>query len=107
MLPPFVIIPFGMGLAVPGMTAAILGAVPPGRAGAASAVLNTARQSGGAVGVAVFGALASGGAAQIPAGLRHAALISVGLLGVAAILGSLMRVPVPVVDDLVKDRPAR
>jgi len=107
MLPPFTVIPFGMGLAVPGMTAAILAAVPASRAGAASAVLNTARQSGGAVGVAVFGALASGGAAHIATGLHRAALISMGLLGVAVVLGSFMRVPVPVIGDLVKDRPAR
>jgi len=106
MLPPFMIIPFGMGLAVPAMTSAVLAAAPSDRSGAASAVLNTARQSGGAIGVAIFGALASGGPAQVTIGLHRAALISVGLLGAAVILGSLMRVTVPVAGDLVKDRAA-
>jgi DHA2 family methylenomycin A resistance protein-like MFS transporter len=86
MLPAFVLIPSGMGLAVPAMTTAILGAVEGGRAGTATAVLNTARQSGGAVGVAIFGALANGSARRIVAGLRAASLASVALLlGAAAI----------------------
>ena len=57
MLPGFVLIPAGIGLAVPAMTTAILSSVDPARSGTASAVLNAARQVGGAIGVAVFGAL--------------------------------------------------
>ncbi len=81
MLPAFVLIPFGMGLAVPAMTTCILASVDRGRAGTASAVLNAARQTGGAVGVAVFGAVAAG---QIVSGLKWSALLSTGLLLVAA-----------------------
>jgi DHA2 family methylenomycin A resistance protein-like MFS transporter len=45
MLPGFVLIPAGMGLAVPAMTTSILSSVEKARAGTASAVLNTARQA--------------------------------------------------------------
>jgi DHA2 family methylenomycin A resistance protein-like MFS transporter len=82
LLVPFLLIPSGMGLAVPAMTTAVLACVDVNRAGTASAVLNTARQAGGAVGVAAFGALASAsasdaaGAAQVVAGLRSSTLIS-------------------------------
>lgn len=57
MLPGLALIPAGMGLAVPAMTTAILSAVDRSQAGTASAVLNTARQIGGATGVAIFGAM--------------------------------------------------
>jgi len=57
MLPGLVLIPAGMGLAVPAMTTSILSAVDRSQAGTASAVLNTARQVGGALGVAIFGAM--------------------------------------------------
>jgi DHA2 family methylenomycin A resistance protein-like MFS transporter len=81
----FLLIPSGMGLAVPAMTTAVLSSVEPARAGTASALLNTARQAGGAVGVAAFGALAGGAtAAQVVAGLRAEAAISTALLLTAA-----------------------
>jgi DHA2 family methylenomycin A resistance protein-like MFS transporter len=75
LLLPFLLIPTGMGLAVPAMTTAILGTVAQERAGTASAVLNTARQAAGAIGVAAFGALAghaTGGSqtASIVAGVK-------------------------------------
>lgn len=57
MLPGLLLIPGGMGLAVPAMTTSILAAVERSQAGTASAVLNTARQVGGAMGVAIFGAM--------------------------------------------------
>lgn len=47
----------GGGAAVPAMTSAVLETVEPEYAGVASAELNTARQVGGAVGVALFGTL--------------------------------------------------
>jgi len=76
----FLLIPSGMGLAVPAMTTAVLSSVEPARAGTASALLNTARQAGGAVGVAAFGALA----AQVVAGLHAEAAVSTALLLTAA-----------------------
>jgi DHA2 family methylenomycin A resistance protein-like MFS transporter len=48
----------GLGILTPAVVAAAIAAVPTDRAGLASAVDNTARQAGGAVGIAAFGALA-------------------------------------------------
>ncbi|MCX4148102.1 MFS transporter [Paraburkholderia madseniana] len=91
LLLPFLLIPSGMGLAVPAMTTAVLASVEAKRAGTASAVLNTARQAGGAVGVAAFGALASGAAAtQIVSGMQAATAISVGLLVLGGVMGCLV-----------------
>ncbi|MEO8884371.1 MAG: MFS transporter [Devosia sp.] len=87
MLPPFILIPAGMGLAVPAMTTAILGSVERSASGVASAVLNTARQAAGAIGVALFGALASGD--QIVSGLQLSALISLALVLCAAGLAAI------------------
>ncbi len=84
-LAPCLLIPLGMGLAVPAMTTAVLASVEPARAGTASALLNTARQAGGAVGVAAFGALSgTGAAAQVVAGLHADTAISTALLLAAA-----------------------
>jgi DHA2 family methylenomycin A resistance protein-like MFS transporter len=47
----------GGALAMPVVTGVVLDGVPPDQAGAASAVFNTFRQVGGAVAIAVFGAL--------------------------------------------------
>ncbi|MCA8017003.1 MFS transporter [Burkholderia metallica] len=92
LLVPFLLIPSGMGFAVPAMTTAVLASVAPERAGIASAVLNTARQAGGAMGVAAFGALAGGGgAAQVVAGLRIDTAVSVALLAAAALLATRVR----------------
>jgi EmrB/QacA subfamily drug resistance transporter len=49
----------GMGLVIAPATASIMGSVPPERAGVGSAVNDTTRQVGGALGVAVMGSLAS------------------------------------------------
>jgi MFS transporter, DHA2 family, methylenomycin A resistance protein len=73
-----------MGLAVPAMTTAILSSVPRERSGTASAVLNTARQAGGAIGVAAFGALLGQTHEKIIPGLHLAGLISTALLITAA-----------------------
>ncbi|KAG8155592.1 MFS transporter [Burkholderia catarinensis] len=92
LLVPFLLIPSGMGFAVPAMTTAVLASVAPERAGIASAVLNTARQAGGAMGVAAFGALAGGGGAgQVVDGLRIETAVSVALLATAALLATLVR----------------
>lgn len=92
LLVPFLLIPSGMGFAVPAMTTAVLASVAPERAGIASAVLNTARQAGGAIGVAAFGALAGGGgAAQVVSGLRIETVVSVALLVAAALLATRVR----------------
>lgn len=81
MLPAQMFIRFGIGLAVPPMTAALLATVPRSRSGSASGLLNAIRQAGAAIGVALFGALMRGDMVQ---GLRIAVLVSAGLLAVAA-----------------------
>ncbi|MEU9175113.1 MFS transporter [Streptomyces sp. NPDC048420] len=63
----------GGGAAVPAMSGAVLGAVEPEYAGVASAELNTARQVGGAVGVALFGTLVAG---VFASGLRISLIIA-------------------------------
>jgi DHA2 family methylenomycin A resistance protein-like MFS transporter len=86
MLPAFTLIPFGMGLGVPAMTTAVLSSVEHERACLAGGVLNAARQSAGAIRVAVFGTLAGDEPARIVHGLG--ALIAVGMLLAAASLAA-------------------
>ena len=94
MLPAFTLIPLGLGTGVPAMTTAVLASVDTAHAGAAAGVLNAARQSAGAMGVAVFGALAGDQAEQIVTGLTRAALISCTLLLMAGSLAFRgMRMP--------------
>jgi MFS transporter, DHA2 family, methylenomycin A resistance protein len=47
------------GLITPAMTAALMGIIDKGRAGIAAGVLNSARQTGASLGVAIFGTLAA------------------------------------------------
>jgi len=83
---PFIIIPLGMGIAVPAMTTGILASVDKTRSGTASAILNTTRQAAGAMGVAIFGAMANGGAGSIVAAVRISGVISCGSLVLVAVL---------------------
>jgi MFS transporter, DHA2 family, methylenomycin A resistance protein len=92
MLPAFALIPFGMGVAVPAMTATVLASAERHFGGTVAGALNAARQAGGAVGVAVFGALAAGGSGAVVYGLRAAAGMSVALLfGAAALAWAWVR----------------
>ncbi len=84
MLLPFLLIPGGMGLGVPAMTTIILASVERQSSGVASAVLNTARQAAGAIGVALFGALAANG--RIVPGLHLSALICAGCVLCGAVV---------------------
>jgi DHA2 family methylenomycin A resistance protein-like MFS transporter len=70
----------GTSFAVPAMTTAVLSSAPAGMAGVASGVLNTIRQSAGAIGVAVFGALLTIG---IVPGMRISFGLSAALLALA------------------------
>ncbi|WP_369217089.1 MFS transporter, partial [Streptomyces flavofungini] len=77
------LVPTGLGgaFAVPALTAQLMDAVPAERAGTASGLLNSLRQTGGAMSVALFGALLAGGSGagfSLP-GMRTA-LITVGAL---------------------------
>jgi DHA2 family methylenomycin A resistance protein-like MFS transporter len=86
MLVPFIVLPAGMGFAIPAMTAAVLSSVDRKRSGTASAVLNASRQTGGAIGVAIFGALVGNTPVQIVQGMKMASLTSVGLLLIATLV---------------------
>jgi DHA2 family methylenomycin A resistance protein-like MFS transporter len=74
-------LPVGLGsaLAIPTMTALLMGSVPAARAGTASGVLNTCRQLGGALAVAIFGALVADPGAFLD-GLRISLVIAAVLL---------------------------
>ncbi len=89
MLAPFVLIPFGMGLAVPAMTTLTLSSVERRSSGTATGALNAARQVGGALGVAVFGGLVAND--RIVAGLREAACIAAALMIAAALIAASRR----------------
>jgi EmrB/QacA subfamily drug resistance transporter len=56
-LPPLLIGGAGMGLAMTPTTAAAMGSVPVDKAGVGSAVLNSMRQVGGSLGIAILGAI--------------------------------------------------
>ncbi|GAA4335556.1 MFS transporter [Streptomyces venetus] len=71
----------GGALAVPALTALLMDAVPPERAGTASGLLNSLRQTGGALAVALFGGLLSG-----PGGDFSLPGMRIGLLTVAVLL---------------------
>ncbi|MET7361333.1 MFS transporter [Streptomyces sp. NPDC005562] len=85
-------VPVGLGgaLAVPALTAMLLDAVPADRAGTAGAVLNTARQVGGAIAVAAFGALLAG-AHTFLAGMRWSVLLAAA--GLLAGAGATLTLP--------------
>jgi MFS transporter, DHA2 family, methylenomycin A resistance protein len=92
MLPGFVLIPLGIGLAVPAMTTTILSGADQTRSGTVSALLNAARQTGGALGVAAFGALINGEASgQILSGIAIVAWAAAALSTAAALLA--LRIP--------------
>lgn len=72
--------------------ASAMGSVPPDRAGLASGVNNTARQAAGAIGIAIFGAIAGSPADpdRFVAGLHAlgaiAAALWLGALGLALVV---------------------
>jgi MFS transporter, DHA2 family, methylenomycin A resistance protein len=86
MLAGLIVMPFGIGLAVPAMTTALLSSVEKERSGLASGVLNSVRQAGGALGVAVLGGLLSAHAiGGLRASFAAAALILAGVIAVAVV----------------------
>jgi DHA2 family methylenomycin A resistance protein-like MFS transporter len=77
----------GLGLLTPSVVAAAMGAVQADRAGLAAAVNNTARQAGGAIGIAASGAVAgSPGRAGFVQGFHTVALGAAALYVAAAAL---------------------
>jgi MFS transporter, DHA2 family, methylenomycin A resistance protein len=81
LLPALALIGAGLGVMTPAIVSAAMNAVPAERAGLASGVNNTARQAGGAIGVAAFGSLAgqTARADAFMSGLHTAALIGTAI----------------------------
>jgi DHA2 family methylenomycin A resistance protein-like MFS transporter len=77
-----------LGVLVPAMTSALLGSADRSRSGVAAGTLNTARQTGSVLGVAVFGSLA---AANVVGGLRWSLVISIALALIATVLSRPVR----------------
>src|SRR4051812_30679167 len=59
LLPPLVIMSFGLGAVFVGVTTAANAGVPPDKAGLAAALLNASQQLGAALGLAIFSAIAT------------------------------------------------
>ncbi|MFE1267847.1 MFS transporter [Streptomyces sp. NPDC058758] len=76
---------FGISYALPSLVVAVMGAVPRELSGVASGALNSARQTGAVVGVAVLGAILNG-ASSVEAGTRVGAVVS----GVLLLTGSVV-----------------
>ncbi|MFF4501757.1 MFS transporter [Streptomyces sp. NPDC001401] len=73
LMPGLVLIGVGTGLVAPGIAGAALAAVPPERAGMAGGAVNTFRQLGYALGIAVYGTvLTSGMQSTLPHDAAHA-----------------------------------
>lgn len=87
-------VPVGLAgpLVMPPVTALLLNGVSAHRAGTASGVFNTSRQLGGALAVAVFGALLAQPAGFVP-GLRAGLLIAAGVALAAAAAALLLPAP--------------
>jgi DHA2 family methylenomycin A resistance protein-like MFS transporter len=79
----------GLGLLVPPLNAVLLGSVPKTRSGIASGVLNSMRQSGSVIGVAVLGSLVAVGLSAGPALGPHCC----GVALAAACAAVLARIP--------------
>jgi MFS transporter, DHA2 family, methylenomycin A resistance protein len=75
----------GMALTMPAATTAVMDAAPDSRSGTAAGLINTARQVGGALGVAVAGSLVSGAVGFVP-GLH----VALAVCGGAFLLGAVV-----------------
>jgi len=101
LLPAFILGGLGMSFVMTPMSAAVMGAAPVAKAGVASGVLNTFRQVGVALGIAITGAIvadraasaARGGASGPQAfvdGLTFAMKVSAGICFAAAIAAAVL-----------------
>jgi DHA2 family methylenomycin A resistance protein-like MFS transporter len=92
LLPGLLLWGIGCGLLTPAVVAAAIATVPADRAGLASAVNNTARQTGGAIGIAVAGAIAGPprDEGRFLRGFHTVAVGSAGLYGVAAVVAVVL-----------------
>jgi EmrB/QacA subfamily drug resistance transporter len=96
LLPPMIVGGLGMGLTMSPMTSVAMASVPIDKAGVGSGVLNSFRQVGGSLGIALMGAILAGyavpgatgprAAQQFVDGLHAALLTSAGIAFAAAII---------------------
>jgi DHA2 family methylenomycin A resistance protein-like MFS transporter len=85
-------LPIGVtALAMPAMTAVAMSRPPPQRIGLASGVFNASRQTGGALGVAVLGALLTGGSGYVSLHTAFLATAGAYAAGIALALGGWRR----------------
>jgi DHA2 family methylenomycin A resistance protein-like MFS transporter len=87
---PLTAVGVGVGLVVPIVTAQLLGSVDRSRTGVASGTLNTLRQTGSAVGVALFGSLLAGSEGFV-GGVHASFAIAIGLALAIVALAPLLR----------------
>jgi sugar phosphate permease len=89
-------LPVGLAgpLVMPPVTAALLNSVPDSVAGTASGVFNTSRQLGGALAIAVFGALLAR-PAGLAAGLRLCLLVAAAVALCAAAASRVLSASTP------------
>ncbi|MGP4110258.1 MFS transporter [Streptomyces sp. 4N509B] len=100
LLPGMTVTGVGVGLAMPVLVSAALAAAPPERAGMASGAVNTFRQLGFALGVAVLGTVfTAAGGADSRAGFAEGLDAVYAVAGVAALAASVL------VAALVRERP--
>jgi len=85
-----ILVGLGGPLVMPPVMALLLQAVPARRTGVASGVFNTSRQAGGALAVAVFGALLARRATFLP-GLHYSLLIAAAAVLSAAAVSLLLK----------------
>ncbi|UNO40879.1 MFS transporter [Streptomyces sp. MST-110588] len=105
LVPGLVVSGLGVGLAMPVLVAAALGAAPPARAGMASGAVNTFRQLGYALGIAILGTVFARALRGASAGSAGAAYIT-GLQRVSLIAGVVALVAGLLVLVVVRDRGA-
>ncbi|MFF8905701.1 MFS transporter [Streptomyces olivaceoviridis] len=94
LVPAFLLWGLGVGLLTPAVVAAAIAAVPAERSGLASAVNNTARQTGGAIGIAVAGAIA-GTPSDEPRFLRGLHTVAAGSAALYAATAAVALVLLP------------
>ena len=105
LLPAMVVGGFGMAITMAPTTATAMGSVPVDQAGVGSAVLNSMRQVGGSMGIAVMGAIIAGYVTAPPGspqsrvqflhGFHHAVAAGAGIAFAAAVIGmaTIRRLP--------------
>lgn len=89
---PMIVIALGMSLAMPPATELVMGSVPRNRSGMGSAMNDTSRELGGAIGIAVLGALLSSGYSDGIADTVRALPAKLGEVADSSLAGALQGV---------------